>query len=299
MQKPAIIDCHTHCFPPKMATNPRSWAETHQEYHWANLVAPKERTSIQGWATPEETLAAMDEAGIEKVVILGWYWENEATCRWHNEVIAQWQTSYADRLIGFAAIYPNESSSNVIRQLQYAQELGFRGVGELHPGVQNFDAHSLGWLTIADWCVTHDWPVNFHVTEAAGQSHPDSRPTPLNDFIIMAESHPSLKLILAHWGGGLAFYEHNPQLRKALRNVYYDTAASPLLYEASIFRNIIDIVGKEKVLFGSDYPIRLYPKHQKNPDFLSYIKSVRNHTRMTEDELDAVLRTNMQTLLGL
>lgn len=299
MKRPAIIDCHTHCFPAELAAAPRDWAEAHNEHHWPELVAPTDRPSIQGWATPEEKLAAMDEAGVEKAIMLGWYWENEATCRWHNEVIAEWQSRYPDRLIGFAALYPNASSDNVIRQLQDAKKLGLSGVGELHTGVQHFNAHSPGWLAAADWCVSHNWPVNFHVTEAAGHPHPGSRPTPLNDFVAMAESHPKLKLILAHWGGGLAFFEHNPRLRKTLRNVYYDTAASPLLYEPSIFRNLINIVGKEKVLFGSDYPLRLYPKHQKQPDFLRYIESVCNDTDLTPDELDAVLRTNTQKLLGL
>ena len=299
MRQPAIIDCHTHCFPPEVTANPRGWAEAHKEHHWPELVAPIKRPSIQGWATVAEKLAAMDAAGVEKAVMLGWYWENEATCRWHNEVIAEWQAAHPDRLIGFAAVYPNERSDNVIRQLEHAKALGLRGIGELHPGVQCFNASSPGWQAAADWCVAYDWPVNFHVTEAAGHPHPGSVRTPLNDFVRMAESHPKLKLILAHWGGGLAFFEHNPRLREALKNVYYDTAASPLLYEPSIFRNIINIVGPEKVLFGSDYPLRLYPRQQKQPDFLRYTESVRKDTEMTDAELEAVLRTNALRVLGI
>ena len=55
----------------------------------------------------------------------------------------------------------------------------------------------------------------------------------------MAEQHPSLKLILAHWGGGLPFFENNQRLKKRLSNVYYDTSASPLLYASSVFRQVI------------------------------------------------------------
>ena len=54
-----------------------------------------------------------------------------------------------------------------------------------------------------------------------------------------------------------------------------------------------------KVLFGSDYPLRVYPKHQKQPDFLRYINSVRNDTDMTDTELEAVLGRNLQELLEL
>ena len=299
MKQPVIIDCHTHCFPAALAAKPRHWAKMHNEHHWAELVSPLDRPSIQGWANPGEQLAAMNEAGIEKAVLLGWYWENEVSCRWHNEVIAEWLSSAPDRLIGFAALYPNESPENVISQLEYAEQLGLRGIGELHSGVQQFTSTSRGWQTAAEWCVEHNWPVNFHVTESAGHSHPGSCPTPLNDFVRIAEMYPRLKMILAHWGGGLAFFEQNPRLRKALKNVYYDTAASPLLYEPSIFRNVINIVGPNKVLFGSDYPLRVYPKHQKQPDFLRYINSVRNDTDMTDTELEAVLGRNLQELLEL
>ena len=298
MRTSSIIDCHTHCFPPEVALNVHAWANANKEEHWLKLVASEGRPSIQGWATEKEQLTAMDQAGIEKAVLLGWYWENEATCRWHNEVISRWQASHPDRFIGFATIYPGKCASDALRQLQSARDLGLCGIGELHSGIQDFDARSAGWMAVADWCVTHDWPVNLHATEATS-SHPDSCPTPLEDFVVMAKSHPNLKLILAHWGGGLAFCEHNPRLRKVLKNVYYDTAASPLIYEPSIFRAIVDSIGKEKVLFGSDYPLRLYPKQQKHPDFLSYLESIRNDALLSEDELDAMLGKNMQTLLGL
>jgi predicted TIM-barrel fold metal-dependent hydrolase len=40
-----------------------------------------------------------------------------------------------------------------------------------------------------------------------------------------------------------------------LRNVYYDTAASPYIYRPVIYRVVAEMVGPEKILFGSDYPL--------------------------------------------
>jgi predicted TIM-barrel fold metal-dependent hydrolase len=37
--------------------------------------------------------------------------------------------------------------------------------------------------------------------------------------------------------------------------VVYDSAASTYLYDFDIFRRVIDIVGEERVLFASDFPI--------------------------------------------
>jgi predicted TIM-barrel fold metal-dependent hydrolase len=293
-----IIDSHCHCYPPELEVDPRAWAQARGEPNWADLVAPLDRPSIQGWANMVQTLEAMDAAGVAQTVLLGWYWENEATCRWQNEVIAQWAQAAPERFIGFAAIHPGQSAQSVIAQCEHALRLGLRGVGELHPGVQNFNSASAGWQALAEWCVAHHWPINLHATEAVGHDHPGSVPTPLNDFLRMAEAHPDLKLILAHWGGGLAFFELNPRLRKALKNVYYDTSATPLLYEPSIFRRLIEIIGSEKILFGSDFPLRLYPRTQKTPDYTTFLDAISHEAELSNEESQAILYKNMQRLLG-
>lgn len=292
-----IIDGHTHCYPTEVSADPVAWANKYKEFHWAQLAAPVDRPSLQGWATIDEMLAAMDNSGIRQAVLLGWYWENEATCRWHNKQIAEWVAAAPDRFIGFAAIQPNCNKADVISQCRHAQELGLSGVGELHPGVQKFDTSSKGWKALAHWCTENQWPVNIHATEVAGRRHSGAVPTPLNDFVKMTQKHPKLKLILAHWGGGLAFFELNPFLRKILKNVFYDTAASPLLYDASIFRRMIEIVGSNKIIFGSDYPLRLYPRLQKEPDFGAFLDSIEHETNLNIEERKAILRGNIHKLL--
>ena len=167
-----------------------------------------------------------------------------------------------------------------------------------HPGVQRFNASSEGWKALAEWCIRKKWPINLHATEVVGRNHPGNVQTPLKDFLDMARNNPQLKLILAHWGGGLAFFELNPALRKNLKNVYYDTAATPLLYEPSIFRHMIGIVGADKILFGSDYPLRLYPKTQKDPDFSIFLNSIHQNTDLNSEECAAIMHRNLQTLLG-
>ena len=57
-------------------------------------------------------------------------------------------------------------------------------------------------------------------------------------------------------------------MRQDLQNVYYDTAASPLLYDQRVYRAVADCVGAERILFGSDYPLRVFPREQKEPDFV-------------------------------
>ena len=295
MHPTGIIDCHTHCYPPEVAANPRTWAEARDENHWAELVAPKDRPSIQDWSTAESMLAEMDRNGVEKAMLLGWYWEHESTCRWHCEAIAEWVRGTPDRFIGFASIFPNE---NVIEQLEAAKALGLSGVGELHSGVQNFIGESPAWTAMADWCVVNNWTINLHATKAHGNDHPASVQTPLEDFINKAAAHPALKMILAHWGGGLALMEADTSLRKVLRNVYYDTAASPLLYPASIFREVINTIGADKILYGSDFPLRVYPRKHKSAQMEDFLNTVCNDSELTDRELEALLSRNYAQLFN-
>ena len=46
-----------------------------------------------------------------------------------------------------------------------------------------------------------------------------------------------------------------PEIHKITGNVFYDTAASPFLYHHKIYQVALNIVGEERILFGSDYPL--------------------------------------------
>ena len=64
-----------------------------------------------------------------------------------------------------------------------------------------------------------------------------------------------MKLILAHWGGGIPFYGLMPEIGKLFESVFFDTAASPFLYDGKIVEIISNIVGTNHILAASDYPL--------------------------------------------
>ena len=85
------------------------------------------------------------------------------------------------------------------------------------------------------------------------------------------------------------------ELRSNLRK---DVAASPLLYDTKVFRAVVNIVGPDKVLYGSDYPLRLYPDKLEKPDFSTFLGEIRD-AELTEEELKKILGDNASLLLGL
>jgi predicted TIM-barrel fold metal-dependent hydrolase len=258
-----IIDSHIHAYSDEVIADPVAWAERRNESFWAEFTA---KSRIQGWSNCEETLRDMDKAGVEVAVLQGWYWENQSTCDEENAWHQKWVKAYPDRFVSLASIQPR-AGKIALESLKTALENGFHGVGELHPGVQGWSLDSDTWNEIAELCVKADATVCFHVTEPVGRTYAGKTETPLEAYAAFAKRMPGLKIVLAHWGGGMPFFMLNKWSRKDLANVYYDTAASPLVYTDEVWKNVVGMAGADRILFGTDYPLRVYPKNQAVPDF--------------------------------
>lgn len=72
----------------------------------------------------------------------------------------------------------------------------------------------------------------------------------------LVTEHCHTKLILAHMGAGLFFYAClKREVSQALANVWLDTAAAPFLYRPRAYALALELMGDDKVLMGSDYPL--------------------------------------------
>jgi predicted TIM-barrel fold metal-dependent hydrolase len=46
-----------------------------------------------------------------------------------------------------------------------------------------------------------------------------------------------------------------PEVASLTQNVAYDSAASSYLYRPEVFRAVLDVTGRERVLWASDHPV--------------------------------------------
>ena len=105
-------------------------------------------------------------------------------------------------------------------------------------------------------CSQIDVPLLLHTNEPVGHHYPGKTNMNLNQLYNFLKQYPSNRIILAHWGGGLFFYAlMKKEVKEVLSHVWFDTAASPYLYIPDIYRVAGEIIGFEKILFGSDYPL--------------------------------------------
>jgi predicted TIM-barrel fold metal-dependent hydrolase len=290
------IDAHIHYTPPSLREHLQSFAE--REPYWGLLFDPGEGAhSVQGWVGAEQMLADMDQAGLDRVVIQAEYPQKFDTAVERNTQILGLMERWPERVSAMASLHPS-AGRKALYELERCLEGGMVGVGELNPYAQGFDLDDTNFTRIVERLIQAGLPLNLHVSEPVGPYYLGRSITPLDRIYRLAQRYPELKLILSHWGGGLLFYELNPRIQGVLSNVYYDTAATPLQYRVGdIFRSAAGIVGAEKILYGSDYPLLLYPRQQRQPDFKTFLEQIKA-ANLSEVDKSAILGENFARLVG-
>ena len=278
-----IIDFHTHVFPPQMKKNRDKYIDS--DPCFAILYAEKNAKL----ATADELIDSMDKAGIDISVIVNIGWTTHELCVETNDYILESVARYPQRLIGFCAVQPN-SYEAAIAEIERCAEGGIRGVGEIRPDMQLFDIRDEEVMEPLVKVITkHKLILLTHASEPVGHEYPGKGSITPDVLYPLIASFPDLTIVCAHWGGGLPFYALMPEVKKAMSNVLFDTAASPFLYAPQVYTQVIQLVGADKILFGSDYPLLTQAQ------LLGEIRSLD----LPEETKNLILSGNAQRLLGI
>lgn len=280
---PPRVDAHTHVFAPEVVAG-RERLFTRDPHFRQLYESPRARL-----ATADDLVAELDAAGFDVAIACGWGWVDHALCVEQNDYLIDTVRRYPDRIVGFAAIQPAAGAA-AIRELERAVAGGLRGVGELMPHGQGYTLDQTPILApLAEAAVALGVPVLTHTSEPVGHPYPGKGEVTVQTVLHLATSFPDLKLICGHWGGGLPFYELMPEVAEVTRNVWYDTAASPFLYHPRIYAAARVLVGAEKILFGSDFPL------------LRIRRCARQvlEAGLPSEEVEAILGGNAARLLSL
>lgn len=292
-----IIDVHVHLYPDEVNADPIGWAGKAGEPLWAAMVEDRpDRKVRQGWSSVDQLLRDMDAAAVAHAILLGWYWEKQETCAWHNRFYADCVRQHPDRLSAFATTQAS-SGAAALEEMKRSRDDGLIGLGEMCPWSFGAKPTDSEWMQVFHLAVDMSWPVNLHVTDPDGRRYPGRVETPLEDVMALAEALPDLRLILAHLGGGLAFGRGGERARNASRNIFYDTAALPLMYRRAAYNCAMDASGPGRVFFGTDYPLMVFPKTQNKPCLERSVAHAHESVE-SEDRLDDLLGQGARSFFG-
>jgi hypothetical protein len=277
----AVIDAHTHIFAPAQIAGRQAICE--RDATFAEMYAdPK-----AAMADAPALLSELDAAGIDAAVVAGFAFSNERDIEEQNEYIlgtaaltpgARFEESGSSpdcvgggnhgpncagkcpRLIPLVSINP--ALKGWERTLSAAMSGGARGFGELRPHNQGWDPLGADARRFYAAAEEAGAVLLWHVSEPVGHQYAGKGggigPA---ELARVAEAFPHVRMVGAHMGGGLAYFLQMPELRVALANVFFDTAAWPLLYDEKSVARLVDLAGPGRVIFGSDYPL-LSPRRQ-------------------------------------
>ena len=244
-----IIDSHTHIFPDEVRKDREAFCQKDEGF---SFIYNSSKAKMVGVV---DLITSMDESRIDRSVICGFPWGRPDLCSLHNQYLMESASRYPNRFIVFVSLlFSNPDWS--WKELDRAMKAGAKGVGEIafyHEEMTSQDIHRM--KPILTQMEKQKIPLLLHTNETIGHPYPGKGKTPPERFYELILSFPNLPIILGHWGGGLPFYELMPEVAKSMANVYYDTAASPFLYSKKIYAIASEMVGVEKIFFGTDFPL--------------------------------------------
>src|SRR5499426_3378755 len=276
--------------------------------------------------TPEERLADMDSLGVDVHVVspyVGFYNYQldtpvaTATSRATNDEIAGMVRTWPQRFAGLGTL-PMQDVKGAINELERCMtQLGLKGV-EINDHINGRTLDDPEFRPFWRAAEQMDAVIFFHqamettVTPRTRRYHlPNSIGNLVDRAVTFAtlvsggvlDEYPDLKIVLGHGGGytcyGIGRMDSGWQVRTEartnisqppsayLRRFYYDC----IVYTESALRFLIDTVGADRVVFGTDWP---YDMALDWP--VSWVLAMES---LTQAEKEAILWRNLERLLGI
>jgi predicted TIM-barrel fold metal-dependent hydrolase len=209
-----------------------------------------------------------------------------------NEEIAELANQHKDVAIPFASVNPHRGKDGVLLAKKLIREYGVKGF-KFHPSVQDFSPNDPIAYPLYEVIAGAKLPAIFHTGQTGvgagtrgggGVRLKYANPMLLDD---VAVDFPDMPIIMAHpsfpWQEeALSVATHKPQ-------VYIDLSGWSPKYFPPILVQYINTLLKDKMLFGSDYPVLSPERWIADFDKLPIKPEVR----------PLVMKENARRLLGL
>jgi len=276
--------------------------------------------------TPEERLADMDSLGVDVHVVspyVGFYNYQldakvaTATARATNDEIASMTRAWPKRFAGLGTLPMQDVKASIAELERCVTQLGLKGA-EINDHVNGRTLEEPEFRPFWKSVEQLGALIFFHqagetlVTQRTRRYHlPNSIGNLVDRAVTFAtlvsggvmDAYPDLKIVLGHGGGytcyGIGRMDRGWQVRTEarahisqppsafLRRFYYDC----IVYTESALRFLIDTVGADRVVFGTDWPYDMALDWR-----VSWILAMES---LTQAEKEAILWRNLERLLGI
>ncbi len=252
-----VIDCHVHVG--------KSW-------HW------------MAYHDEHGLLTTMDRLGIDKICVssmMALLYDFQAG----NDQVMALAEQYPDRIVGYAVVNPryvNDMEAELERCFRHP---GMRGI-KIHPTtyVHHYPLDGPNYEPVWSFAERKGCPV---LTHAGPRSERDTCGPHL--IANVAKRYPDVNIIIGHAGSydSWVSLDEHIGIVKQHDNLYLDISTMNRFYRSVDY--MVNRVGSERVLFGSDGPF-----HDIIAEFGAVV-----YARIGEEAKENVLGRNMARLLGM
>ncbi len=288
-----IIDTHAHIIVPEILQDAKPNEAWRPRVVWENgkqFVEYKSKrigSATREFVSVETILSEMDKSGVDAVLLCPWVSlvryeaapeESLDACQVQNDALAALAAKYPKKIAGLGMV-PLQDVPLAVRELERLMKSGLKGVeigthvNGIYPGDERFRPF---W----EACEALGVFVFIHPVEGGGRAelrdyymwnvigNPLETTVAAGHLILsgVMDAYPRLNILLAHGGGALPYihgrldrgFKQRPEINKFisrppteyLKLFYFDT----ITHDPEVLRNLVDLVGADHVLLGSDYP---------------------------------------------
>lgn len=275
------------------------------------------------WSDQEALLKAMDQAEVERAVLLyptsdahlqmgGW----KSVCEIYNAEIAKIVKEYPQRLIG-AGIIPVDSTHSILAELKRIKDLGLKVISLASSYNRKFLDDSV-FTPVFEFCQKENFPVFIHsqiINPIGFDRVDDPLLTPVVEYVFdvtmclgkmmmsgVISRFKEVKFIFGHFAGVVPFIKDRfdatyQMLRQRaivkdlgalpseiLKQVYVDTSG---VKSASMLKMALEVFPAERILWGSDFPAKR--------DLVASIKAIEG-LEIPQKNKEAILRKNLEEI---
>ena len=264
-----ILDIHTHTYPEAIAAKAKVALEKFYEF------------TCEGSGTVNDLAESSEKAGVAGMLMLS-VATNAHQIRKVNEFAKNALDQMLDRgfeAAAFAGIH--QECPDFAAELDNIKALGLSGI-KIHPDIQGVDIDDKRMYELYSM-MEGELPLYLHM----GDNRPQYRFSEADKLIKIMKEVPRLKVIAAHFGGYMAWDKAGDLLKAGKDNIMFDTSSALWAMSTECGNELISILGTEKLMFGTDYPVM----HAENELGL-FMK-----LKMSEEERQNVLYNNAKSFL--